>query len=60
MRPKEFFQPSIREIGKKFGINSPNGVECHLRALEKKGFIKRGKNSSRSIQILKHPVKAQS
>ena len=35
------FPPSIREIGEAFAIKSPNGVMCHLRALEKKGLIKR-------------------
>ena len=34
-------QPCIREIGKKFSISSPNGVASHLRALERKGYIKR-------------------
>ena len=32
---------AIRDIGKEFGIVSPNGVMCHLKALEKKGFINR-------------------
>lgn len=34
-------QPTIREIGLRFKIRSPNGVVCHLKALEKKGLIKR-------------------
>lgn len=37
------FPPSIREIGEAFQIASPNGVMCHLKALEKKGFIERNK-----------------
>ncbi len=37
------YPPSIREIGEAFGIVSPNGVMCHLKALEKKGFIERNK-----------------
>jgi repressor LexA len=37
------FPPSIREIGEAFEIASPNGVMCHLKALEKKGFIERNK-----------------
>lgn len=36
------YPPTIREIGKQFGIGSPNGVMCHLRAFEKKGLIVRG------------------
>ena len=30
------FPPTIRDIGGTFGIRSPNGVMCHLKALEKK------------------------
>ena len=37
----EGYPPAIRDIGKEFGIVSPNGVMCHLKALEKKGFINR-------------------
>ncbi len=37
------FPPSIREIGEAFSIASPNGVMCHLKALEKKGCIERNK-----------------
>lgn len=32
-------QPTIRELCEKFGIVSPNGIHCHLRALERKGFL---------------------
>ncbi len=32
------YGPTVREIGSQFGIKSPNGVMCHLKALEKKGF----------------------
>ena len=31
------YGPTVREIGEQFGIKSPNGVMCHLRALERKG-----------------------
>ena len=33
------YQPSYREIGREFGIKTPNGVACHLRALRHKGFV---------------------
>ena len=33
--------PTVREIGEHFDIASPNGVMCHLKALEKKGMISR-------------------
>lgn len=45
------YGPTVREIGEQFDINSPNGVMCHLKALEKKGFITREPNMSRAIQL---------
>ena len=43
--------PTIRQIGDKFKIASPNGVMCHLRALEKKKYINREADISRGIQL---------
>jgi repressor LexA len=45
------YGPTVREIGEQFGISSPNGVMCHLKALEKKGLIKRSPNKSRAIEL---------
>jgi repressor LexA len=45
------YGPTVREIGLGFDIKSPNGVMCHLKALEKKGLIKREGFSARAIQI---------
>ena len=39
------YGPTVREIGDGFGIESPNGVMCHLKALEKKGLITRRERS---------------
>src|SRR5256885_3238985 len=44
------FPPTIRDIGTAFDIKSPNGVMCHLKALEKKGFITREGKSARAIR----------
>lgn len=33
--------PSVRELMQLLHVDSPNGVVCHLKALERKGFIKR-------------------
>ena len=42
------YPPAIRDIGNAFKIKSPNGVMCHLRALQKKGYIIRDeKNEDR-------------
>jgi len=48
------YGPTVREIGLGFQIKSPNGVMCHLKALEKKGLIKRETFSARAIQLLDH------
>ena len=45
------YGPTVREIGEAFDISSPNGVMCHLKALEKKGIITREPNMSREIQL---------
>ncbi len=49
----EGYPPSIREIGKEFGIGSLRGVTVHLDALSRKGYIERA-NTPRSIRIM-HP-----
>jgi repressor LexA len=54
------YGPTVREIGAEFGIMSPNGVVCHLKALEKKGMITREPNMSRAIQLAAEPIKDNS
>ena len=46
------FGPTIRQIASAFNIKSPNGVICHLTALERKGRITRAKGSPRGIQVV--------
>jgi len=46
---KRGYGPTVREVGKRFNIRSPNGVVCHLRALEQKGFIERRAHAARAI-----------
>src|SRR5262245_30980801 len=46
------YGPTVREIGTEFDIKSPNGVMCHLKALEKKGIINRQGFSARAIQLI--------
>ncbi|HEX3870527.1 MAG TPA: repressor LexA, partial [Pirellulales bacterium] len=50
------YGPTVREIGTQFRISSPNGVMCHLKALEKKGLITREPNMSRAIQLATEAV----
>ncbi|MFC1597653.1 transcriptional repressor LexA [Planctomycetota bacterium] len=51
------YGPTVREIGTHFRIRSPNGVMCHLKALEKKGLITREPNMSRAIQLAAEPIR---
>lgn len=44
------FPPTLREIGEHFGIRSTNGVNDHLKALEKKGHLKREDLKSRAMR----------
>jgi repressor LexA len=59
------FPPTIREIADKFEITA-KGAYDHLKAIEKKGFIKTNKNQSRAIELLRHsaedgiPIQAMS
>jgi len=47
------FAPSIHEIGRRFKIASTNGVSDHLKALEKKGYIRRvGKRALEVVNTL--------
>ncbi|AKU90511.1 transcriptional repressor LexA [Vulgatibacter incomptus] len=43
------FPPTIREIGQAMGIRSTNGVNDHLKALQRKGFLERGEMKSRAL-----------
>ncbi len=49
---KRGFPPTVREIGEAFEIQSPNGVMCHLKALEKKGVISRTGFRARAIELV--------
>src|SRR5271168_3178244 len=58
---KHGYAPSFEEIGKGLKLTSLATVHKHITTLEKKGFIRRGYNQSRSIEILQlpKPVKDQ-
>jgi repressor LexA len=46
------YSPSLEEIAAHFGLNSVATVHKHVSNLEKKGFIRRAWNRSRSIDLL--------
>ncbi len=49
------FPPCISEIQKHFYFKSPNSVVQHLKALDRKGWIKRHPHKSRGIEITEAP-----
>lgn len=53
------YQPSIREIGRRFGIKSTKTVSEHLQALADKGFLERDPSRSRGVKILGVDLSAQ-
>jgi repressor LexA len=55
------YSPSFEEIADGLKLTSLATVHKHLQTLEKKGFIRRGYNRSRSIEVtqLPRPVKEQ-
>jgi repressor LexA len=53
------YQPSIREIGRRFGIKSTKTVSEHLQALADKGFLERDPSRSRGVKILGIDLNAQ-
>ena len=44
------YPPTLREIGNFMGIRSTNGVNDHLRALERKGYLTRKDMKSRTLR----------
>lgn len=49
------YPPTVREIGQAVGLSSSCTVQKHLNALERKGYIKRNRTLSRTIEILELP-----
>jgi repressor LexA len=48
------YPPTLREIGARMGIRSTNGVNDHLRALERKGYLTREDMKSRALRPTNH------
>ena len=49
------YSPSFEEIGEGLGLSSLATVHKHMQTLEKKGFIRRGYNQSRSVEVVAVP-----
>jgi len=52
---KHGYSPSFEEIGKALKLTSLATVHKHIGTLERKGFIRRGYNQSRSIEVQQLP-----
>ena len=46
------YPPTVREIGEEAHLSSPATIHFHLKKLEEKGYIKKGDNKNRTIEIL--------
>lgn len=53
------YPPTIREIGKQYGISSTNGVRYYLNLLEKAGHLRRSGRISRGIEGVSTTVAAR-
>ncbi len=49
------YPPTVREIGSHFGF-VPRSIFDHLKALERKGYLKRTASKSRSLQLVDAPA----
>jgi repressor LexA len=43
--------PAVRELCKQFGVNSPNGMLCHIKALVKKRALVAGQGIARRWRL---------
>lgn len=46
------YPPSVREIGEVVGLTSPSSVNYQLKALERKGYIRRDGHRPRALEVL--------
>ena len=53
------YPPSIPEVQKRFSFKSPNAVQSHFDALERKGYVSRRPHKSRGIEVLVHTAQKE-
>ncbi len=46
------YPPTVREITEALGLSSPATIQAHLNSLAKKGYIKKGGNKNRTIELM--------
>jgi repressor LexA len=49
---KNGYPPTVREIGEEANLSSPATIHFHLTKLEEKGYIKKGDNKNRTLEVL--------
>ena len=48
----EGMSPTVQEIQREFGFRSPNAVQTHLSALQKKGVVERRGRMARTLRVI--------
>lgn len=46
------YPPTVREIANDLGVSSPATIQAHLDCLAEKGYIKKGNNKNRTIELM--------
>ncbi len=46
------YPPTVREIAKELQVSSPATIQAHLDGLAEKGYIKKGNNKNRTIELM--------
>ena len=49
---KNGYPPTVREIGEEAHLSSPATIHFHLKQLEEKGYLKKGDNKNRTLELL--------
>jgi len=49
------YPPTVREVAAHFGFRSPRAAYDHVKALEKKGYLRSVPGRSRTLEVLKAP-----
>ncbi len=52
------YPPTVREVAAHFGFKSPRAAHDHMKALQRKGYIRSAPKQPRALEVL-HPAAAQ-
>lgn len=52
------YPPTVREVAANFGFRSPRAAHDHMKALQRKGYIRTTPNRPRTLEVLK-PLRAK-